>query len=727
MAQAQGWTAGPAPDVSAWTPGVAPTANFTQSDTTPNEVDSNTLGTFVKHLWAGVNPVQIGQMLPFPKILGGSGMDNPLFPVNVTKKLQAVKAQADEALSKGEYTKALTHYVESVIPILGPLMASIGDNASTGKYAAAAGDSSALAVNALVPKIAGGMKAAPGAIRDATSFAQDRGVPLDAATVSDNLAVKGTQALADRSIAGSLVATPAKARQAVAMERVGGELASEAHPVPTTPETAGTSLRNALTGKVAWHEQAATSAYDRLRALEQSPANRMNISTGETAPVDAITPKTLGELRRIYHEMDAMGFSKKNFNEVPTRHGGDLEVSGGAAGASVYDDILSNLSEGARPTRGAVQAAIADYLRGGKENAFSRAAVGVAEERQQFGTGRRVLINNPELPPSARDIITAPEKQRVTSTDMGLPVDVTQAKKALQPVYDQMMRQMPVTQQQANPGLKALGNILDGPDYAPLSQVDQDLSAIKALARQRGGLSKLAAGQLEEAVMRAAKNGGPDVVTALQQGRDATIAKYQASDVLDTLNDEPVRTVKALTAPKDASISQLRAVVQHVPDQAPVIARGFLEDLLDKPQKVAEWRKLGTETKAILFPKAGQAEALDHFFTLTDRISKTNVNPSGSGYVAMLGAQGAMIWSDPTLGAALQISGGTLAALLRSPVAIRALTRGLSLPVSAPVAARTAATANLVRAASAAGVPFALPAAAGHQPSTPAQTPGSSR
>ena len=51
--------------------------------------------------------------------------------------------------------------------------------------------------------------------------------------------------------------------------------------------------------------------------------------------------------------------------------------------------------------------------------------------------------------------------------------------------------------------------------------------------------------------------------------------------------------------------------------------------------------------------------------------------------------------------------GAALAKLLRSPVAIQALTRGMTMPVTAPAAVKAATVANLVRAAQAAGVPLA--------------------
>ena len=107
------------------------TTNATDAQGQP-EVDPNTLGTFVKHLWAGVNPVQIGQMLPFPKALGGSGTDNPLSPTNIAQSLHQVKKEADTALAKGDYVGALAKYVESVVPILGPMMAHQGNELQQG-------------------------------------------------------------------------------------------------------------------------------------------------------------------------------------------------------------------------------------------------------------------------------------------------------------------------------------------------------------------------------------------------------------------------------------------------------------------------------------------------------------------------------------------------------------------------------------------------------------------
>ena len=693
--------------------------------------DPNTIRTFANHLWSGLTSA--GQLLPFPKALGGSGVDNPLWPPNEARARHAVKLQADALWKQGDKVGASAKYVESVIPLLGPMLSQWGDEAQQGKIAALAGDVGSFAATMKAGTAASGaaQRAYPLASRPRganmtrpeqqqtpAQFGLSRGVPLDAATVSDNFAVKGVQQLADRSLGGSVVGTKANAARAAAMGRVGEELSTQAHPTPVTPEQAGTSIRAALTSKIAGHTTEANVAYEQLRALEEQPTNRITMPGKPTAPVpiDSVAEGLRGQLRRIVHEMDAAPYTPRLLQ--PAKRGGSLEhVEGtGGAGAKVFDDIVGRMSKG-KPPRAAVQKQLESYLAGGPQTSVVTAALKVAEERAKGQGGRSVSL--PELPPSANDVLTRLEAKRaprVTGQEMGFPVDLRAVKQMLKPVYDQMRRQMPITQQQANPGLKAIQNILEGDDYAALSQVDRDLSAIKSVARQQGGLAKFAVSKLDAAVQEAASFGGPEVTKTLQAGRRATIAKYAASDVLDALHDEPVKTVRALTATKDSAIQQLRAVTQQVPEQAPVIARAYLEDLMEKPNQVAEWNKLGNQTKAILFPKEGHAQALDQFFALTNRISKANVNPSGSGYIAALGAQGAMIWYDPIHAVPLQISGAVMAKLLRSPAVVRALTRGASVPRTAPAAVRVAATAALIRSAREAGVDLGLPKAADREP-----------
>lgn len=538
------------------------------------------------------------------------------------------------------------------------------------------------------------------------AFARARGIPLDAATVSDNLAVKGTQALVDRgTLGGAAVATPAKATQAAAMTRVGGELLDTAHPGIVTPEMAGASLRDALTTKVAGHNQAATAAYERLRELEQQPGNRMTMP-GKATPVDGLSDDLRGQVRRIVHELDAVPFKPgKLMNDEPGISSG-THYDPRSAGAEVFHDVVGQMSEGANPTRAVVQNQLEAYLAGGPQTPAVKAALEVAAERARGRGG--ASVSKPLLPPTAMDLPTRLEGVS-RGQEMGFPVDLKSVKVILQPIYDQMTRQMPITQQQANPGLKAIENIVKGDDFAPLSQADRDLGAIKAVARSHGGLAKVAAQKFEAAIQQAVGYAPPEVRATLQRGREATIAKYTATDVLERLHAEPVKTIDQLTAPRDTAITRLRAVAEQAPEQIPGVSRAYLEGLLEKPQKVAEWSKLGAETKATLFPDPGHVQALDQFFKLTDRISKTNVNPSGSGYMAAMGAQGGMMIWSPITQVPMQIGAAVVAKLLRSEAAVDALTQGLRMPKVAAASTRLRVATRLVNAAAQVGVHLDVP------------------
>jgi hypothetical protein len=306
-----------------------------------------------------------------------------------------------------------------------------------------------------------------------------------------------------------------------------------------------------------------------------------------------------------------------------------------------------------------------------------------------------------------------------------LPVDVTTVKKILRPIFEQMSRQMPLTQRQASPGLQAIGNILDGPDYAPLSQVDRDLGTIKSIARSQGGLAKVAVGRLDAAVREAAQRGGPEVLSALEEGRAATVAKYGAQAVLEKLRLEPRQTFDQLTSAKDSAVEQLKAVRELAPQEMPKIGRAYLEDLLQTATAeggfsrgqglFAKWQQLGPQTKHILFGHPGLVADLDRFFLLAKKVGE-NPNPSGTGASVALIAQGSLLLTDPITGAATQVGAAALAKLLHSQTFVRALTKGLHVPIGAKGAA-AAVTSEILAAAKSAGV--VLPMAAESQADQP--------
>ena len=696
-------------------------------------VDPNTIGTALRHFWAGVNPIQLGQLLPWPKAAGGSGMDNPLLPTNIARAMHAVKLEGDAAWEKGDHVGATAKYMQSVVPILGPWMSDEGNKLQSHQYAAALGGSAALAVNVAAPAALsklGAIKARIGPLAAnpnpaeaaAVDFGQARGIPLEAGTATGNRFVRNIQGLADNSPLGGGIATRAQATQGQALTRVGGDLATDVHPVAVTPEQAGAGVRSSLEQTAATHDQTANVAYDTIRRLEQQPGNQVTMP-GKAAPIDGVNDSARGQLRRIVHELDAAPYTPRLLRTTDV--GGSLTpVAGtGGAGAKVFDDIVQRAGAGA--TRGVVQQQLEAYLAGGPETAITKAARDVAEARRQGRGGYSVSM--PELPPSAMEVPTKLEATRPGGPEMGLPVDLTMVKQLLRPVHEQMLRQMPLTQQQANPGLKAITNILDGPDYAPLSQVDRDLSAIKKIARQHGGLARYAVTKFSKAVTIAAANGGPEVIAALKAGRTATIAKHATLDLLDTVlgnRAEPVGAYRQAIAPQDSGIAHLRDLQRLAPADVPKIGRAWMDDALttataeggfEHAAKLdANWRKLGPRTKQMLFGSA--VPDLDKFFLLAKKLAESP-NPSRSALTWNSGSQLALTFTQPTIGVPVVLASATLAKMLRSPTVIRALTKSMQLSVPsvhAPMAAQAASLANLLRAARAAQVP--IPTAADQSP-----------
>ena len=226
----------------------------------PAGPEGSAVGRFASNLGAALNPVTAVKGLA----------EAARHPVNTYNALVDASAQqfgqARDAYAQGRYSEAVGHGAAGFLPAIGPAAANAGEQIGRGDVAGGLRSTAGL----LAPFGAG---PAVGAVRRAlpvraaapvnatVEFARARGIPLDAATVSNNVAVKGTQSLVDRgTLGGAAVATGAKAKQAEAMARVGDELLETARPGVMTPEMAGTSLRDALTAKAATHGQEANDA-----------------------------------------------------------------------------------------------------------------------------------------------------------------------------------------------------------------------------------------------------------------------------------------------------------------------------------------------------------------------------------------------------------------------------------------------------------------------------------
>lgn len=303
---------------------------------------------------------------------------------------------------------------------------------------------------------------------------------------------------------------------------------------------------------------------------------------------------------------------------------------------------------------------------------------------------------------------------------MPLPVNLDAAKTALRPLYDELSRQAELTPAammgDKARALNALDKIMSGPSHAPLSTVDAVLGDLKSFARSDvpelktagQGAAQGAIRHLDAVVQQTAQDAGPQAVQALKMGRGATVAKYQAADVLDGLNAEPVKTIARLTSPKDGAIEQLRAVASQAPGALPQIGRSFIDDLLSTATAeggfgrgagiAQKWASLGPQTKALLYQDPAYVKDLDSFFHLAKMAADTP-NPSGTAHTVLSAGQGALIMTNPLLGGASVLGTAMLSKLLHSPVGVKLLTRGMRIPV-ANTAASAAWAADLAAATS---------------------------
>jgi len=376
MAQAQGWTPVTDPSTATgWTPvGPASLPAFKQTDTTPNEVDPNTVGTLLRHLWNGINPIQIGQLLPFPKVAGGSGMDNPLLPSNIAQQLHAVKLEGDKAWEKGDKVTAVAKYVESVIPFLGPMLSQQGNEWQQGKTMAALGDTGAMATTAALPgAVEAGSKllARTGASAAADAAATDRIADVISPKYGANRARFGNMA---QDVA------PTVARKTTGMTRgtIADSIASKLDDATSALDEAADSRLNAKsypTGPIisalkAARDKLTAQAVDASQFTPQSGVTRPPLgedvipgpNAARVAPIDAAIQEVqqLGpvakyeSLRRIRQAYD--GPSKAVYSPAVTAD--FLKAQGGKLGAA---DVTGTLRDYLAQIDPQTAAANADY------------------------------------------------------------------------------------------------------------------------------------------------------------------------------------------------------------------------------------------------------------------------------------------------------------------------------------------------------------------------------
>jgi hypothetical protein len=596
----------------------------------------------------------------------------------------AVKSQLDQfrkaksAYDEGRYSEAFGHTVAGALPLVGPAAAQAGETIGSGQYAKGAGQAAGLlapfGLDYAKSLIKAPVRAPLTAEQAAIELADQESIPLTAGQRAGSQVLKNVEGLIQNAPGGAGYAKAAREAQTEALANTGNKIAGEVNPQGSTTmpapgpsvtaenagnsiadalvqkakdlrqdvnlpnataESAGRNVSSALNQKIADLHSEAGTAYDKLREIENDPANLKTIQTGTTSAraksafddlVNQSVESRLSGIRDIARSGATEMTGKLKREYVNPDNPLDVGAITGRFGGGFKEMFpeLRHFDESPSEIAAAIE-------KGGSTPLYQRLRKAMRDTVvEEEGGEIRMALRDAGLDEAAQN-----DRSVAVTKDVRLPVDMRTVKTALQPIYDRLKQTMPIAQQQASPGLKAIQNIMEGEDYLPASVADQNLSAIKSIARADNpnlrsvaqGTAAAAVKRLEYAVQAAVSQGGPEATAALQTGRAATKAKYAVADVLDQLKDEPVQTFNRLTAPKDANIDLLRSVAQNAPNQVKSLGHAYAQQLMDTASGegfkqsgtvLNQWNNLGSATKKLLFDPQTTAK-LNDFFSSTNR------------------------------------------------------------------------------------------------------------
>lgn len=735
----------------------------TATDATPAQKPADrswldSVTDYAKEALSGINPVSIIHGIDT------AGWH----PIDTARALldsqNAVKAKADEAFKAGDYATGVRHVIDWLIPLLGPRLDQAGDFMQHGEYAKGFGATTDVALQGLAPEAlrrlpSVGKIGAPAnpVAAEAVRFGEAHAVPLDAATATGSKITRVAQTRVANTIGGARTAELFNAEQADALAGVGNDLAARAHPAgAVTPEQAGQGVSDALASIVGKHHAEANTSYEALRQIEADPVHMKTIEVApepdarfasEGAPADALFngvwrdalkqgyTGTKTDLRAAFQDrVESAKSLKADMTAATDEYGHEAllrsirELGGlrpwdpdfvqGAPTRKMtgeFDSLRQVLGKrGVFRERGLAVDDMVDQLRqdprwqpviGDDRDLMSMLEEVAAGHESNVSGDLEHFLKPTGVQPGTRWWTDEPLSDGSARTvQMPLPVDLRSVKTALAPIYERLTRLYPIAKRQASAGYQAIENIVTGPDHVPLSVADDNLGAIKAIARGADlpglrstsqGLAASAVKQLDNAVRLTAASAGPEALKALEAGRAATRSKYAVGSILEQLRDEPVQTFGKLTYANDAGVRLLRKVAKVAPEELPKIGRAFLDDLVrkatadggfTKAKTVAtSWEKLGPQTKALLFKDPGLVQDIDNFFRLA-KMTAENPNPSGTAH------------SLSVFNVTSALAGYPLSKLFYTRWGVRLLTKGLQLPLG-DKAARAAYVSELLRAA----------------------------
>lgn len=533
-----------------------PIGQFSLADAAP--VDANAppqAGGFshaAEEFWKRANPMSWAEGL----------LETAKHPVdaamNIVRADPQFLAQAKDSAAKGDYltaTRKLLSYMSMGFGHDLDAQAEMGAKGDLpGMLGAMGGTATQFlapeAAGAVVPKVAGavrGMKPANPAIADAVGFGKAAGVPLDAATATDNAAVRAVQHLSDKSLGGAQIAGKAAQRQAEGLATLGEQLAAKAYPKPVTPELAGQGVRSALEQKIGQHAAAANTEYGNLRAIADQNRETVVRYAPTPAAEDAAVaftykPNALPDevFEHVYADAKDNGYTgakgdlRRKFDEhLKSGYDGLAESDAGAAELAP-ETLLKDIKQygGLKPFdkesgtkfRGEYQSIQQGFnshtsgwhQRGGAQ-IFRNDGLsldGMLEALQQDPKWAGKFESTNDLLNELNDIArggptaklargTVEDALRLTDVrpgakwwvkrveeDQALPVNLANVRQHLAPIYDRLQQERDVNGLmlgQKGTALNALTTLMKAGDFAPLEVVDQALSDLKAMARGKDG------------------------------------------------------------------------------------------------------------------------------------------------------------------------------------------------------------------------------------------------
>lgn len=348
---------------------------------------------------------------------------------------QAERDKALEAYETGDYQAMLRHGTASLIPLLGPAVSSIVDEAQqSGDWATASGRLAGLVSPVPVPRGARmragtrGVQSTNPAERSAVAFAEREGIPIGAGTATGSPVIRGMEWLSKRTGGGELATRRFTPRQATALTETAERLADRVYPSRQTPVSAGADVRRAIEETRSRYGDEATQHYERLRELEGEAPRRnvsMTIQTraadGSTRPTRVSVPMSMPvDLKSIKAKLRPLAEQwRRQMPVAQQRADPGLHAIDNILGshdympASIIDTDLSALKAiqrrgGSGPSQGLLGQVVSDL-----DGAVQRAvAEGGAEAVQALREGRAATVAKYNTDALLKDLVGRSDEPR---------------------------------------------------------------------------------------------------------------------------------------------------------------------------------------------------------------------------------------------------------------------------------------------------------------------------